>query len=125
MFLNETQFRKKINTAASIKLSIMEDKLEQAIELFILPYLGQYQLLSLKNSYDNNVFTALETELLDVVQRIQANAAYYLFIDLNQVVISNSGIHRNVAGDKQETAYRYQIEAIKANLYEVDRKSVV
>lgn len=124
MFLNETQFRKKINTAASIKLSIMEDKLEQAIELFILPYLGQYQLLSLKNSYDTSVFTVLETELLDVVQRIQAYGAYYLYLDFSQLTQSNSGLKNVNARDKEEGAKLWQMTGIKENLYQTIHNSI-
>jgi hypothetical protein len=124
MFLNEDQFRKRISTAASIKLDIMQDKLPLAIDDFLLPYLGKAQLLNLKNSYDTNVFTALETELLDVVQRIQAYGAYYLYLDFSQLTQSNSGLKNVNVTNKEEGAKLWQMTGIKENLYQTIHNSI-
>lgn len=117
MFLTNEKYRQIINPSASFDIAVLADNLNRAVNNFILPYLGQAQLESLKTKYDGNTLNPTETKLLEIVQRLQAHAARYYNVDFEQVTENNHAMTIINSGTELSPKL-WQVNNIKENIYQ-------
>lgn len=104
MIINSTTTLKKyIGINKSIQIQNLTPYIKKAERTFLKPYIGKEQLISFETTSTDIIIV----EGQELAQEAVANFAYYLYLPLNAVQITDSGIHvvdsenTKTASDKQ------------------------
>ncbi|QNF34362.1 hypothetical protein HUW51_17130 [Adhaeribacter swui] len=101
-----------VNESASLE-AVMGDILLVEDEI-ISKYLGRNFMAELDQKYNEapDSLTELEVKLIDKLQQAISNLAQESYLDLNQVQISDGGIHIESTGSRK-TAFQWQINNLR------------
>jgi len=111
---NNSEFQEFILTESLESIDYLRPHLEEAIEEFVLPYLGKLQYQKLIQDYENEVIESdsLEEELLRHVQKVSVLFAHYAAIPELILHLSAAGF-RNP--EHQARIAKWQKEGVEAS----------
>ena len=118
LFKDITEFKKYVSVNTNLEIDSIAPSISYAIDMYIIPAVGEAQLSTLEVAYNANSLTPSQTYLLEKIQPALANFSFYEYIPMAEVQVSESGIIRH-ENNQYKTAYQNQVKTLRQTTKEV------
>jgi hypothetical protein len=118
MFVTSIEiFLRYVPAVSHTKLDLLQEPLQRAYENFLVPNFSEELCKDLQDKYLTNALSPEEQVVVSYFQRIEAYAANYYHLPINDVRQKPNGIVR-VISETEDTAYPRQVAALRQTYWE-------